>query len=107
RTGPQGPLPAHDPRGSARARPRHRGGERRARPRPRGEARARASTGGAVVIVRTLEDALRSERTVEAKTWRSVRMVLADDRVGFSFHITTIHAGTETPIWYKHHFESV
>src|SRR5690606_28614445 len=60
-----------------------------------------------VVIVRTLEDALRSERTVEAKTWRSVRMVLADDRVGFSFHITTIHAGTETPIWYKHHFESV
>ena len=34
-------------------------------------------------------------------------MLLRDDGMGFSFHITTIRAGTETPIHYKHHLESV
>jgi len=34
-------------------------------------------------------------------------MLLGDDRMGFSFHITTIFAGSETPIWYKNHLESV
>ena len=27
--------------------------------------------------------------------------------MGFSFHETIIRAGTETPIWYKNHLESV
>jgi L-ectoine synthase len=27
--------------------------------------------------------------------------------MGFSFHETTIFAGTETLIWYKHHLEAV
>jgi L-ectoine synthase len=27
--------------------------------------------------------------------------------MGFSFHITTLYAGTETHMWYKNHFESV
>ncbi len=27
--------------------------------------------------------------------------------MGYSFHITTIYAGTETHIWYQNHFESV
>ena len=59
------------------------------------------------MIVRTLQECEQSERRVESKTWNSVRMLLADDNMGFSFHITTIYAGTETHMHYKHHLESV
>jgi L-ectoine synthase len=34
-------------------------------------------------------------------------MLLADDGMGFSFHITTLQAGSEHEFHYKHHFESV
>lgn len=59
------------------------------------------------MIVRTLEECENSERRVESKTWNSVRMLLANDNMGFSFHITTIYAGSETHMHYKHHLESV
>ncbi|MCY0964990.1 ectoine synthase [Parathalassolituus penaei] len=59
------------------------------------------------MIVRTLQDCENTSRSVDGGTWKSVRMLLADDQMGFSFHITTIYAGTETPIWYKNHLESV
>ncbi len=59
------------------------------------------------MIVRTLEEARASARRVEAENWNSVRLLLKGDEVGFSFHITTIYAGTETPMHYKHHFEAV
>jgi L-ectoine synthase len=59
------------------------------------------------MIVRTLQDCENSERSIDGGTWKSVRMLLADDNMGFSFHITTIFKGTETPIWYKNHLESV
>lgn len=61
------------------------------------------------MIVRTLRDCEDSSRNVLAENgnWQSIRMLLADDNMGFSFHITRIFAGTETPIHYKHHLESV
>ena len=59
------------------------------------------------MIVRNLRDAQRTTRRVTAKTWESTRLLLKDDGVGFSFHITTIYAGTETHMWYKNHYESV
>ena len=59
------------------------------------------------MIVRTLADCRDTDRHVKTDTWESVRMLLSDDNMGFSFHITTIFAGTETPIWYKNHLESV
>jgi len=34
-------------------------------------------------------------------------MLLKDDNMGFSFHITTIYANTETHIHYQNHLESV
>jgi L-ectoine synthase len=34
-------------------------------------------------------------------------MLLNDDKMGFSFHITTIYADTETPMHYQQHLESV
>ncbi|XAW87966.1 ectoine synthase [Vibrio sp. CDRSL-10 TSBA] len=61
------------------------------------------------MIVRTLEECRQSERRIVAETgtWDSVRMLLKDDQMGFSFHITTIYQGTETHIHYKNHLESV
>ena len=59
------------------------------------------------MIVRTLKDAENSDRRVVTKTWESTRMLLEEDNMGFSFHITTIYANTETHIWYQNHLESV
>ncbi len=61
------------------------------------------------MIVRTLDELLGSERDVRAENgnWVSRRFLLKDDGMGFSFHETIIFAGTETPIWYKHHLEAV
>lgn len=59
------------------------------------------------MIVRTLTAARSGPRCVTAANWTSVRLVLADDKAGFSLHVTTIRAGTETLIWYQNHIEAV
>lgn len=59
------------------------------------------------MIVRTLDECRKSNRKVDGETWNSVRMSLKDDNMGYSFHITTIYANTETPIHYKNHLETV
>lgn len=61
------------------------------------------------MIVRNLEECRKTERFVEAENgnWDSTRLVLANDKAGFSFHITRIKPGTETHIHYKNHIEAV
>ena len=61
------------------------------------------------MIVRTLEDIIGSENDIAAETgtWASRRMLLKKDGMGFSFHDTTIFAGTTTLIWYRNHLEAV
>ncbi|MDF2446636.1 MAG: ectC [Moraxellaceae bacterium] len=59
------------------------------------------------MIVRHFEDILPSSRAVHADNWSSFRLLTRDDGMGFSLHETWIHPGTETHIWYKHHFEAV
>lgn len=59
------------------------------------------------MIVRTLAGIDRTDRDVEAPTWRSRRLVLAREQVGFSLHDTIIYAGTETSMWYANHIEAV
>ena len=59
------------------------------------------------MIVRTLKEAENRDRRVVTETWESTRMLLKEDNMGFSFHITTIYANTETHIWYQNHLESV
>jgi L-ectoine synthase len=59
------------------------------------------------MIVRKLEEAKQSRRLVETNGWNSVRLLLKDDGMGFSFHITTIYAGAELPMHYRNHLESV
>lgn len=59
------------------------------------------------MIVRTLAECEQSNRKIVSETWDSTRLLLKDDNMGFSFHITTIYANTETHIWYQNHLESV
>lgn len=39
--------------------------------------------------------------------WTSVRFLLKQDGMGFSFHETTFPAGLEFDMWYKYHYEAV
>lgn len=39
--------------------------------------------------------------------WRSRRIILAGEGVGFSFHDTVLYAGTESDFWYANHVEAV
>jgi len=59
------------------------------------------------MIVRDFNELKTSDRAVSDAGWTSVRMLLADDGMGFSFHITTLKAGSEHTFEYKHHLESV
>lgn len=59
------------------------------------------------MIVRTLAELEGGERDVAGPTWRSRRLLLAGDGMGFSLHDTVLHAGTETRMHYKHHLEAV
>lgn len=61
------------------------------------------------MIVRTVDEIKGTDREVfaESGNWVSRRLLLKKDGMGFSFHETTIFAGTQTPIWYKNHLEAV
>jgi L-ectoine synthase len=59
------------------------------------------------VIVKNLDNVAGTENDVVAENWRSRRLLLKSDGMGFSLHDTIIRAGTETTIWYKNHLEAV
>lgn len=59
------------------------------------------------MIVRTTGEITGTERDVSGGAWRSKRIVLAGDGVGFSFHETTIKAGSVCDFHYQHHVEAV
>jgi L-ectoine synthase len=59
------------------------------------------------MIVRHLNDIRHSDRNVKTKDWESARMLLKQDGMGFSFHITTLYAGAEIQMQYLNHLESV
>ncbi len=58
------------------------------------------------MIVRTLQQLLGTERDVRGPVWASRRFLLADDGVGFTVTETTVEAGSEQVLWYKHHVEA-
>jgi L-ectoine synthase len=55
------------------------------------------------MIVKTRQGAA----IVKDDNWKSERLLLQKDNMGFSFHITTIKAHSQTKIHYKNHLESV
>lgn len=61
------------------------------------------------MIVRSLEQAEKSNRRIVSPegNWESVRLLLKDDNMGFSFHITTIYEGADFQMHYQNHLESV
>ncbi len=61
------------------------------------------------MIVRQLQDCEQTPRHVVSPdgNWESTRLLLKDDHMGFSFHITTIHAGADFQMHYQNHLESV
>ena len=59
------------------------------------------------MIIRKLGDIRKSDLNVRSKGWDSARMLLKDDGMGFSFHITTMHAGKELKMHYQNHLEAV
>lgn len=61
------------------------------------------------MIVRHLSEAEQSDRRIVSPdgNWESTRLLLKQDNMGFSFHITTIYAGADFRMHYQNHLESV
>jgi L-ectoine synthase len=59
------------------------------------------------VIVRSVHDITGTDRDVRTPNWRSKRIVLAEENVGFSVHETTVYPGTVNDFWYANHVEAV
>ncbi len=61
------------------------------------------------MIVRDLSEANTSHRKIVSPdgNWESTRLLLKEDQMGFSFHITTINKGADFQMHYQNHLESV
>jgi len=59
------------------------------------------------VIVRSADEMNKTDRRIVTKQWESLRLLLKDDNMGFSFHITTVYAGERLTMQYLNHLESV
>jgi len=61
------------------------------------------------MIVRHLNEAEQTDRRVVCPKgdWESTRLLLRDDQMGFSFHVTTIYQGKHIRMHYKNHLEAV
>ncbi len=61
------------------------------------------------MIVRDLAEAEKTSRRIVSPdgNWESTRLLLKEDNMGFSFHITTIYEGADFQMHYQNHLESV
>ncbi|WP_433598355.1 ectoine synthase [Nocardia sp. CA-135953] len=59
------------------------------------------------MIVRSLREIIGTAREVKGPKWTSRRLVLAEEKVGFSLNDTVVDAGTELEMWYADHIEAV
>jgi L-ectoine synthase len=59
------------------------------------------------VIIRSADEMNQTNRRIVTKQWESLRLLLKDDNMGFSFHITTVYAGEKLAMHYLNHLESV
>ena len=58
------------------------------------------------MIVKNLDDLIDTPRDVRGPVWASRRYLLAEDGVGFTLTETSVEAGAEQILWYKHHIEA-
>jgi L-ectoine synthase len=59
------------------------------------------------MIVRSLLEIEDTERDIRTPNWRSKRLILAREQVGFSMHETVLDAGSVNDFWYANHVEAV
>ena len=61
------------------------------------------------MIVRNLAEANQTNRRIVSPdgNWESTRLLLKEDNMGFSFHITTIYKDADFQMHYQNHLESV
>ena len=59
------------------------------------------------MIIRTLKTVRATDMNVQSDGWDSARLLLKGDGMGFSFHVTTMFAGTELKMHYQNHVEAV
>lgn len=59
------------------------------------------------MIIRKLKEIRAIDLNVKSDGWESARLLLSDDGMGFSFHLTTMYAGGELKMHYQNHLESV
>lgn len=61
------------------------------------------------MILRNLKEAAESGRKIVSPdgNWDSTRLLLKEDQMGFSFHVTTIFKGADFRMHYQNHLESV
>jgi L-ectoine synthase len=59
------------------------------------------------MIVRKLQEIRKSDLNVKSDGWESARLLLKDDGMGFSYHVTTMYAGKELHMHYQNHLEAV
>lgn len=58
------------------------------------------------MIVRSLAEIEGGSRDVHGEGWRSLRLLVRDDGMGFSLSETTLEAGAELHLEYRHHLEA-
>jgi len=58
------------------------------------------------VIVRSVDDVVGTPRDVSGEGWQSRRLLVRDDAMGFSLSDTTVAAGAELHLQYRHHLEA-
>ena len=59
------------------------------------------------MLIKKLHEIRRSDRNVTDKGWESSRLLLAEDGMDFSVHVTTLEAGGKWTFHYRHHVEAV
>src|SRR5699024_12291008 len=75
--------------------------------RPQHPALDHPPEGHPLMLVRSLAEIEGTDADVTSDTWRSKRIILAKEVVGFSVHETTLYEGTESYFWYANHIEAV
>jgi L-ectoine synthase len=58
------------------------------------------------MIVQSLTEVDGTDRDVRGEGWRSRRLLVRDDGMGFSLSETTLDAGAELHLEYRHHLEA-
>ena len=60
-----------------------------------------------MMLIRKLTEVRASDLNVVSDGWESARLLLKDDGMGFSMHVTTLQAGAELKMHYQNHLEAV